>query len=204
MTTPVPPNGNQWMGWGLRLLTYTKNRDIFRSPLLDRRGAFAGGCASSNGMELTNSYSLNYLLSGDGTYPGYGPTTPLSYTSVEESANTVQFLLSNSLPPYGRTWGCIYTTLEASDFINKIRFRAIHRDGGNLTFTDSHAKFFTADVADAANNGPSGKPGSGTGPRCTIYTWRNRNMWTIPTFPGSRTVAGLTFNNSTGTGCPVE
>jgi prepilin-type N-terminal cleavage/methylation domain-containing protein/prepilin-type processing-associated H-X9-DG protein len=203
--TPVPPTGFQWQGWGLKLVTYTKNRDIFRSPMLDRKGAFTGFCGSSAGMEMTNTYSMNYLLNGDDTYPGYGPTQPISTTSVDQSANTVQFLLSNSLPPYGSTWGCIYTTLEASDFINKIRFRAIHRDGGNLGFTDGHAKFFTAGPADAANNGPSGKPGSGSGPRCTIYTWKDRGIWTIPSYPSSRTFAGITFNNGgSSADCPLE
>jgi len=203
--TPIPPAPNQWNGWGLKLATYAKNADIFRSPMLDRTGGFAGGCATSNGMQMTNTYSMNYLLNGDTTYgTSYGPTTPLSYTAVNSPSNTVQFLLSNSLPPYGRTWGCIYTTLQSSDFINKIRFRAIHRDGGNLGFTDSSAKFFVAGVADAANNGPSGLPGSGTGPRCTIFTWRARGMWTVPTMPDTNQFLGSTWANSTGVGCPVD
>jgi hypothetical protein len=97
--------------------------------------------------------------------------------------------------------------LESSDFINKIRFRAIHNEGGNLTFTDSHAKFFKAGPADAANNGPSGKPGSGNGPRCTIYTWKDRGIWTIPQYPGSRDGLqnGTSLNNSgSSADCPVE
>ncbi|MCU0315099.1 MAG: prepilin-type N-terminal cleavage/methylation domain-containing protein [Fimbriimonadaceae bacterium] len=204
-TTPVPPAGNQWNGWGLKLSTYAKNKDIFRSPMLDRRGAFSGGCASSAGMEMTNTYSYNYLLSGDNSYGSYGPLSPLSRTSVSSPSQTVEFLLSNSLPPYGRTWGCIYTTLEASDFINKIRFRAIHRDGGNLGFTDSSAKFFTAGPADAANNGPSGRPGSGTGPRCTIYTWRSRGIWMVPTMPETNVFDGSTWTNSGASAdCPRE
>lgn len=205
MNTPVPPGGNIWNGWGLKLSVYAKNKEIFRSPMLDRKGNFTGACATSAGMELTNSYSMNYLLNGDDTYSNYGPKTPISTTSVDEIASTVQFLLSNSLPPYGQTWGCIYTTLESSDFINKIRFRATHRDGGNLTFGDTHAKYLSAGPADAANNGASGKPGSGNGPRCTIYTWKSRNIWMLPNYPSSRTFAGLTFNNSGGyADCPSE
>jgi hypothetical protein len=147
-------------------------------------------------MQMTNTYSMNYLLNGDNTYGSYGPTSPLSRTAVESPSQTVEFLLSNSLPPYGSSWGCIYTTLEASDFINKIRFRAIHREGGNLAFTDGSSKFHVAGPADAANNGPSGKPGSGNGPRCTIYTWKARGIWTVPTMPSTNVFNGSTWNNS--------
>ena len=203
--TPVPPAGREWNGWGLKLSRYAKNKDIFRSPMLDRTGAFNGTCASSAGMEMTNTYSMNYLLGGDNTYAGYGPVTPLSETSVEQTASTVLMLLSNSLPPYGRSWGCIYTTLESSDFINKIRFRAIHNEGGNIAFADSHAKFFKAAPADAANNGTSRKPGSGTGPRCTIYTWQDRNMWMVPSMPSTNVFDGSTWTNSGAfPDCPVR
>jgi prepilin-type N-terminal cleavage/methylation domain-containing protein/prepilin-type processing-associated H-X9-DG protein len=203
--TPVPPGGNQWQGWGLKLSRYAKSREIFRSPMLDKKGAFTGTCASSAGMEMTNSYSINYLLSGDNTYGSYGPPAPLSETAVEQTASTVLFLLSNSLPPYGKDWGCIYTTLESSDFINKIRFRAIYNEGGNIAFADSHAKFFKAAPADAANNGASKKPGSGTGPRCTIYTWKDRNIWMVPTMPSSNQFNGATWTNGgTDTDCPRE
>lgn len=203
--TPTPPGNNQWQGWGLKLVQYTKNKEIFRSPMLDRRGGFTGGCASSSGMEMTNTYSMNYLLNGDNTYVGYGPTSPLNRTSVSSPAQTVEFLLSNSLPPYGRTWGCIYVTLEASDFINKIRFRAIHRDGGNLAFSDGHSKFYVAGPADAANNGASKLPGSGSGPRCTIYTWKNRGIWTVPTMPETNVFNGSTWTNGgSDPDCPVD
>ncbi len=203
--TPVPPAGFQWNGWGLKLAQYAKNREIFQSPMLDKTGGFTGGCASSAGMTMTNTYSMNYLLGGDNTYGSYGPTIPLSQTAVSTPANTIQFLLSNSLPPYGRTWGCIYTTLESSDFINKIRFRAIHRDGGNLAFADTHAKFYTAGPADAANNGAGGRPGSGNGPRCTIYTWTGRNMWMVPTMPETNQFIGQTWSNSGASAdCPAN
>lgn len=205
MTMPVPPAPNVWHGWGLELSTYAKNKDIFRAPMLDKKGAFSGGCASSNGMDMTNTYSMNYLLSGDNTYGSYGPTTPASRTSINSPASTIEFLLSNSLPPYGTTWGCIYTTLEASDFINKIRFRAIYNGGGNLAFTDGHAKFTVAAPADAANNGASGQPGSGNSPRCTIYTWKDRNMWMVPTMPDSNVYNGSTWTNSgSSADCPVQ
>ncbi|RYG23770.1 hypothetical protein EON82_12965 [bacterium] len=177
--------------------------------MLDRTGAFDGGCASSSGMQMTNTYSVNHLITGDGTYP-YGDynatSSPISQSSINQVANTVLLLLSNSLPPYGRSWGCIYTTLEASDFINKIRLRAIHNDGGNLGFADGHSKYYQMPAADAANDGPSGKPGSGSGPRCTIFTWKSRNMWTVPSMPDSNVWGGYTFVNDgdPAGGCPVE
>ncbi len=207
--TPVPPAPNYWHGWGLEMSKYAKSRDIFRSPLMDRTGAFSGTCASSAGMQLTNSYSMNYLLNGDGTYPygdDYNATkTPLSQTAINQPANTVAFLLSNSLPPYGKEWGCIYTTLESSDFINKIRLRAVHNEGGNLGFADGHAKYFRMNEADAANNGASRRAGSGNGPRCTIFTWKSRNMWMVPTMPDSNVYGGYTFaNGGSDSDCPKE
>ncbi|RYG34673.1 prepilin-type N-terminal cleavage/methylation domain-containing protein [bacterium] len=205
-TTPVPPAGQEWRGWGLQLSRYTKSREIFRSPIMDKTGAFTGTCAASAGMELTNSYSMNYLLNGDETYGGgYGPSTPMSATAVNSPANTVEFQLSNSLPPYGKDWGCVYTTLESSDFINKLRFRAVHNDGGNLGFVDGHSKFFSAAPADAANNGATKKPGSGNGPRCTIYTWKSRGVWMVPTMPDSNVYNGATWaNGGSDADCPVE
>ncbi len=207
MTTPTPPAPYEWNGWGLRLLTYAKSRDIFRSPMMDKTGAFTGSCASSAGMQLTNNYSFNYLLNGDGTYPSgdYGATkSPLSQTALTAPANVVMIELSNSLPPYGKTWGCVYTTLESSDFINKIRLRAIHNEGANLGFADGHAKYFRMNEADAANNGASGRAGSGNGPRCTIYTWKSRGMWTVPTMPDTNQYGGFTFNNGGAGDCPKE
>ena len=203
--TPVLPAGRSWNGWGLKLSSYAKNKDIFRSPMLGKTGQFNGTCATNSGMQLTNTYSMNYLLGGDGTYTNYGPTTPIVQTEVTAPSNTVAFLLSNSIPPYGRSWGCIYLSLEASDFINKLRFRAIVRNvGGNLGFADGSAKFINAPQADAANNGPSGRPGSGTGPRCTIYGWQSRNLYMVPSMPDSNQFAGYTWTNSGNGDCPVN
>ncbi len=211
--TPVPPAHYSWQGWGLRLSTYSKNKEIFRSPMLERTGSHTGACASSSGMQMTNTYAINYLLTGDNTYGtgnSYGPLSPLSRTAVNQPANTVELFLSASIPPYGTSWGCIYETLEASDFLNKIRFRAKVREGGNIAYSDSHAKFLKAPAADAANNGASKKPGSGNGPRCTIYTWTSRNIWTVPTMPDSNVFDGWTWTNSAVGGfaanpdCPIN
>jgi prepilin-type N-terminal cleavage/methylation domain-containing protein len=198
-TNPAgPAPGIPWMGWGLRLQPYVKNKQIFQSPHLSKRGGFTGTCANNANMELTNTYSMNWMLGRDGCYGGAGDgdygsapdgtrlNSPISQTAIEAPSNTVAFLLSNSLPPYGRSWGCIYTTLESSDFINKLRFRAIYRDGGNLSFSDGSARYVRFPEADAANNGPSGLPGSGTGPRLTIYHSTSRQIWMQPTMPGSR------------------
>ena len=210
-TTPVPPAPYAWNGWGLKLASYAKSKEIFRSPLMDRTGAFNGACAASTGMQLTNSYSFNYLLNGDNSYTtnptdNYTATkTPLSVTAVNQPANTVEILLSNSLPPYGKSWGCVYTTLESSDFINKIRLRAVHNQGGNLGFVDGHSKYYRMNEADAANNGASGQAGSGSGPRCTIFTWKSRSMWTVPTMPDSNVYGGFPFvNGGSSADCPKE
>jgi prepilin-type N-terminal cleavage/methylation domain-containing protein/prepilin-type processing-associated H-X9-DG protein len=189
-----PADGVAWHGWSMRMLPYTKNREMFRSPLLDRVGSFSGWCASSSGMQMTNSYSYNYFIGRDGSYGSagdgdYGSTprgerlsTPLSQTGIEDVAKTIVFLNSNSLPPYGKTWGCQYVTIEAPDFINKIRFRAIHRDGGNLAFGDGHAKFYPAKEADAAG---TGFPACNGQPSHTIYNWSARGMWMYPGMPGN-------------------
>lgn len=205
--TPTPPAGRQWNGWGLKLSQYAKNKDIFRSPMLDRQGRFTGTCASSNGMEMTNTYSMNYLLNGDGSYgTTYGPMTPVTQGEINAPSSTIVFLLSNSIPPYGSSWGCIYTTLESSDFINKIRLRAkIQGTGGNFSFADGSSKYYSVAPADAANNGPSGLPGSGNGPRCTIYTWRSRNIWMVPTMPDTNVYNGTTWTNGgTSADCPRD
>lgn len=208
-TNPAgPAPGVPWRGWGLLLQPYIKSREVFRSPHMERTGAFTGTCANNAGAQLTNNYSMNWLLGRDGTYGsagdgGYGSApdgtrldSPISQTAVNSPANTIAFLLSNSLPPYGRTWGCIYTTLESSDFINKIRFRAVHRGGGNLSYVDGHSKYIRFPEADAANNSASGEPGTGTGPRFTIYHSRSRQIWMQPTMPDST----MGYNNSAAFG----
>jgi len=180
-----------WRGWGLLLQPYVKSRDMFRSPFFPKTGSFTGGCASSNGMELSNNYSINFLLGRDGGYGTAGDgdygsapdgtrlNTPVSQTAVNQPANTIAFLPSNSAPPYGRTWGCWYVSLEASDYINKIRFHTFHNEGGNLAFVDGHSKFYQAKQANAAGNATK------TGPSHTIYHWASRGMWMQPTMPDS-------------------
>ena len=70
--------------------------------------------------------------------------------------------------------------LEASDFDNTLRFHAIFRDGGNLAFTDGHAKFYTAKEADSAG---TGYPACQGGPSHTVYNWSQRGLWTFPGMP---------------------
>ncbi|MGC4044928.1 MAG: prepilin-type N-terminal cleavage/methylation domain-containing protein [Armatimonas sp.] len=194
-TNPAGPGpGLAWNGWGLRLLPYLKNRDIFRSPHMPRRATwFSGACATSNGMELTNNYSMNWFLGRDTSFTYDSPpdyythtpngqplTEPIALSAIVQPASTVSFQLSQASSPYGNEFGCDYNTLEASDFDNKIRFRAIYRDGGNLAFTDGHAKFYPAKEADAAG---SKYPNCGGGPSHTIYSWSARGIWTWPGMP---------------------
>lgn len=185
----VRSDGNPFFGWGLLLLPYVKNQEIFRSPMLERRGSFTGDCAYANGMEMTNTYSMNYLLSRDGTYPygDYGRTpsgfvlsTPASLSEIVQPASTVALLISNSVPPRGATWGCTYVTLQTSDFINKIRYRALYKDGSNIAYADGHAKFFVSAELDSAGKG---YPRCNNGPSHLCYIWPERNIWMVPTYP---------------------
>ncbi len=145
-------------------MPYVKNGEMFRSPMLERVGNFVGECAPASGTQMTNTYSMNYLLSRDGTYPfgdyartpsGFELTTPARLAEIAQPANTVAILLSNSVPPRGASWGCNYVTLEGSDFINKIRYRALYKDGSNIAFADGHAKFFVSRELDLGWQGLS-------------------------------------------------
>ena len=146
-TNPIrPAPGVEWNGWGLRLTVYTKNKQVFHSPWMpDRTNWWTGPCATSNGMALTNSYAMNWLLGRDGSFPfDYPPdystrtpnglplTTPVSLAEINQPANTMAFMLSKALSPYGNDFGCDWNTLESSDFDNKLSWKAVFRDGGNL------------------------------------------------------------------------
>jgi prepilin-type N-terminal cleavage/methylation domain-containing protein/prepilin-type processing-associated H-X9-DG protein len=182
-----------WRGWGLLLQTYAKSREVFRSPFFPRKGNFTGECESSAGMELSNNYSINWMLGSDGGYgnsrnkrddyawtpSGRRMDQPVSMASVVQPPNTVLFLPSNSAPPAGQSWGCYYSSLEASDYINIIRFHTFYNDGGNLAFTDGHAKFLRAAEANAAGPAPDIEPVH------RIYHWPARGLWMQSTMPDS-------------------
>ena len=189
--SPVRCDGTPHRGWGLLLMPYVKNAEMFRSPMLERVGNFTGECAPANGTQMTNTYSMNYLLSRDGTYPfgdyartpsGFDLVTPARLSEISQPANTVAILLSNSVPPRGATWGCNYVTLEGSDFINKIRYRALYKDGSNIAFADGHAKFFVSKELDSAGKG---YPRCNNGPSHTCYIWPERNIWMVPNYAES-------------------
>jgi prepilin-type N-terminal cleavage/methylation domain-containing protein len=153
-------NRQPFNGWSLVMLPYIKSRDLFRCPSMPAVFQGSGACAKFNGQPITNSYSYNWFLGADGTYGGTGYTTsfdrsdrwdtPITMSAVSQPANTIAFLHSNSVPPYGAAWGCTYMTIETPDFINKIRMRAIHKDGDNLVFVDGHSKWFSLKDADSA------------------------------------------------------
>ncbi len=187
--SPLRCDGTPHRGWGLLLMPYVKNGEIFRSPMLERRGTFTDECAPANGSEMTNTYSMNYLLSRDNTYPfgdygvtpsGFRLTTPARLSEIVQPANTVAMLMANSVPPRGASWGCNYVTLESSDFINKIRYRALYKDGSNIAYADGHAKFFVSRELDSAGKG---YPRCNNGPSHTCFIWPERNIWMVPTYP---------------------
>jgi prepilin-type N-terminal cleavage/methylation domain-containing protein/prepilin-type processing-associated H-X9-DG protein len=187
--SPLRCDGTPHRGWGLLLMPYVKNGEMFRSPMLERVGNFVGECAPASGTQMTNTYSMNYLLSRDGTYPfgdyartpsGFELTTPARLAEIAQPANTVAILLSNSVPPRGASWGCNYVTLEGSDFINKIRYRALYKDGSNIAFADGHAKFFVSRELDSAGKG---YPRCNNAPSHTCYIWPERGIWMVPNYP---------------------
>lgn len=195
-----PGPGKQWNGWGLRLLPYVKTRGIFHSPWAPETATWwTGPCSTSNGQKLTNTYQYNWFLGRDGSYPfdfpagngapeddythtpgGLALTTPLPLSGVSQPANTVMYTLNQVNSPYGNDFGCDWNTLESSDFDNKLRWHAVFRQGGNLTFADGHAKFLVAKEADSAGGDA---PSCWGGPSHVIYNWSARGIWAYPGMP---------------------
>jgi prepilin-type N-terminal cleavage/methylation domain-containing protein len=177
-------NGQPFNGWSLVMLPYIKSRELFRCPSMPTIFEGSGVCAKFNGQPITNSYSYNWFLGADGSYgsPGdgdYGSSpdkltrwdTPITQAAISRPANTIAFMHSNSVPPYGTTWGCTYMTIETPDFINKIRMRVTHKDGDNLVFADGHSKWFSLKDADSA------------GTRRQSYIRPELGIWTYPYYP---------------------
>lgn len=189
-----PAPGVEWQGWGLRLLPYVKNREIFQSPWMPKTATWwTGACATSNGMRLTNTYAMNWFLGADGSYPfdfgddmysrtpdGKPLDTPAALAEIAAPASTMAFMMNQATSPFGNEFGCDWNTLESSDFDNKLRWRAIFRKGGNLAFADGHAKFTIAKEADSAG---SDYPACQGGPSHTIHNWSARGLWAYPGMP---------------------
>ncbi len=194
-TNPARPAPNvAWQGWGLRLLPYVRNQNVFHSPWMpDKATWWTGPCAASNGMRLTNTYQYNWFLGRDGSYPfdfgddlythtpnGQPLDTPLAASQISSPAGLVMYSLNQAQSPFGNDFGCDWNTLESSDFDNKLRWHAIFRKGGNLLFADGHAKFLIAREADSAGGD---FPACGGGPSHTIYNWSARGLWAYPGMP---------------------
>ena len=189
-----PAPGIPWQGWGLRLLPYAKNKQIFHSPWMpDKANWFTDACATSNGELLTNTYQMNWFLGCDGSYPfdfdpdtythtpnGKVLDTPAILAQINQPASTVAFTLNQATSAFGNSFGCDWNTLESSDFDNKLRWRAVFRKGGNLAFVDGHAKFYIAREADSAGED---FPACQGGPSHNIYNWSARNLWMYPAMP---------------------
>ena len=168
-------------GWSLNLLPYTKSREIFQCPSLERNFAGGGDCTNFNGKRMTNHYAYNYWLGADDTYP-FGDyltapngsvrfAAPLSQAAISQPASTIMHFHSGSVPPYGTSWGCVYTTIELPDFYNKIRPRVKHKGGDNIAFADGHAKWFELKKEDSAVQSN------------TVVISRTRSMWMFPFYP---------------------
>jgi len=176
-------NGLPFNGWSLNILPYTKNREMFRCPSMDRVFQGRGFCAPFNGQQMTNSYSYNWFLGSDGSYGSAGDgdygqspdgsyrwTSPISAAAIAQPANVIAFLHSNSLPPYGTTWGCQYVSVETPDFINKIRMRVRHKEGDNFAFADGHSKWYQV------------KDGDSGGQLRRTYTRTAQGIWMVPQY----------------------
>ena len=192
-TNPAAPAaGAEWNGWGLRLLAYAKSRALFHSPWMpDRATYFTGACATSNGMALSNTYTMNWFLGSDQSCPdacsgdpadpywstpdGTPTLTPVHLSQIATPSNTMAFMLNQATSAYGNDFGCDYNTLEASDFINMLRWRAVYNDGGNVAFADGHVKFYPAKEADSTLCAGA--------PAYKIYSWTRRGLWAYPGMP---------------------
>lgn len=174
-------NGQPFNGWSLVMQPYTKNRGMFLCPSMPKMFSGSGACAAFNGQPITNNYAYNYFLGADASYP-YGDyyrspdgtdtwITPIQMSAISQPANTIAFMHSGSVPPYGATWGCTYVTIETPDFYNKIRPRVIHKNGDNLSFTDGHSKWFELKRVDSAGDRPA------------VYIWVSKGIWTYPFYP---------------------
>jgi len=180
-------DGLPFHGWSMTIMPYVKSRGMFRCPSMDKTFQGSDFCAPFNGQQMTNSYSYNWFLGADGSYgsPGDGDygqspdgsvlwTSPISLAAIAQPANVIAFLHSNSVPPYGTTWGCQYVTIETPDFINKIRMRVRHKEGDNLAFSDGHAKWYQV------------KDGDSGGTLRQTYTRTAMGIWMVPQYvPGS-------------------
>ena len=188
-----PAAGVRWNGWALKLSAYAASREIFRSPFMPPVATWwTGPCAAVNGMRITSTYAMNWFLGADDSYvggpgeyynaapSGFGFHSPLSTAQVDVPAQTMAFQLSQTTTPYGSDFGCVYNFLESPDWENKIRFRAVHKNGGSLAFADGHAKFLVALEADSAGGGVAGCNGM---PSHRIYIWRSRGIWAYPMYP---------------------
>jgi|SRR5579872_1162161 len=193
MSPSGPAPGVAWNGWALKLTVYTRNRAIFHSPFMpDVANWWTGPCAASNGMHITSTYAMNWFLGADDSYTdgpgeyynqtpsGVGFHAPLSTAQVEAPSQTMAYQLSQTTSPYGNDFACIYNFIETPDWENKVRFRAVHNNGGNLAFADGHAKFLVAREADSAG---TGYPACGGAPSHTIYIWSSRGIWAYPFYP---------------------
>lgn len=201
--TPYTHPNLNYNGWAMKLVSYTGNKEVFRSPFMPRRANwFTGPCSTSNGMEITSTYGYNWFLGSDDSYLDPSPgvyfnqtpdgtrfNQPITSTAVDEPARTLMLQMAQTNSPFGNDFGCAYNTLEAPDWDNKVRFKAQHRQGSNISYTDGHVKFMIAQEADSAG---TGYPACGGGPSHTIYIWPARKVWTYPYYPSS--TGGLPVN----------
>ncbi|MDX1934526.1 MAG: DUF1559 domain-containing protein [Capsulimonadales bacterium] len=170
--------GDPLSGWPMRLEPYIKNRQLYRCPNTPATfSGLTGVCAKHNGYPISNSYTYNWFLGRDDTYP-FGDyltspdgsetyLTPATLAEVSQPANVLMHFHSTSY-----TTSCSYATYEAPAFVNKIRMRALHMGGDNIVFADGHAKWYDMRQVDFNQ-----------AQRSTIYIWPARGLWMYPGYP---------------------
>jgi prepilin-type processing-associated H-X9-DG protein len=188
----VDASGKPWNRWAQKLRPYAKSDQPFRSPSTGEAG-FSGPCSHADGMELTSTYTFNWLLGRDGSYSaeGYARTPsglilnrPITTDSVHRLGNTIAFTSSPYAVPSVSDKACLRTTLQASDFSNELFVPSTYQDGGNVSFADGHTHWYrSAGVGSDQKSGP-------------IYSWPSYGIWMQPTMPED----SLGYKNGNGVG----
>jgi|GEM_PF-3257967 len=209
----VDAAGNPWNGWGLKMAPYLENNNSFLSPLYPRAGQFTGECSNASGASISNDYSMNWMLGRDGSYGNplnlgdsyaWAPDgsqrfdRPARLADVYSPANTVLFSPSAASSASFTDWGCLFTTLQASDFSNRLSSAGFSSTGTQIAFADLHVKPFLTRTELMSDDRLSRSFQGKTGP-WAVFHLRSRGVWMQPTMPDST----MGFSNTSADGSQI-